>query len=369
MTDSLARTKRQETRHACQSDATDAASVRIDATDLEDGQAGNVTWRQLRRQTHDADEHAACLTNWQQRYDQLSAGRFDGLFEEFCFGRVQIFRESLNQSVHQRGIAWPGSRTFAVPVVIDGTGRFSGKVFDSDSILTLPGACEFDFRTPRRLEYLACTVDAEAFHTCAAHLQSDFGVDLESHVLIVPTNPQKVSALRSLLSAMISTLQIAPALLEHASMRKAMEQGLFESLISASNVDAAKPEAAPSLQTRHHVFTKAREYMEAHIEEPISIVDLCIKLGVSRRTLQYTFEDMTNINPVRYLRALRLNAVRRELMHARGDGSITVADVAARWGFWHLSYFASQYKAMFDELPSVTLSGKAPAIHPNSERK
>ncbi len=344
-------------------------ALQFDATDTEDAQPGNVTWFHLRRQTHDAEEQAACLTNWQQRYDQLSAGRFDGLFEGFCFGPVQIFRESLNQSVHQRGVAWAGSRTFALPVVIDGTGRFSGKVFDSNSILTLSGTCEFDFRTPCRLEYLACTVDAEAFYTYAAHLQRDVDVELGNRLLCAATDPQKANMLRSLLSIMISTLQAAPALLEHASMRKAMKQGLIESLVSALDLDTVRPEVSPSSQTRHHVFTRAREYMEAHIEEPISVVDLCVKLGVSRRTLQYTFEDMTNINPVRYLRALRLNGARRELMHARGDGSMTVADVAVRWGFWHLSYFASQYKAMFGELPSVTLSGKACTAHLSPDRK
>ncbi|GHU15365.1 hypothetical protein AGMMS50225_28560 [Betaproteobacteria bacterium] len=33
----------------------------------------------------------------------------------------------------------------------------------------------------------------------------------------------------------------------------------------------------------------------------------------------------------------------------------TVGDIAARWGFWHLSHFAADYKEMFGELPSDTL--------------
>jgi len=32
-----------------------------------------------------------------------------------------------------------------------------------------------------------------------------------------------------------------------------------------------------------------------------------------------------------------------------------VADIAARWGFWHPSRFASEYKSLFGELPSATL--------------
>jgi len=36
---------------------------------------------------------------------------------------------------------------------------------------------------------------------------------------------------------------------------------------------------------------------------------------------------------------------------ARND---TVGDVAARWGFWHLSRFAADYSRLFGELPSAT---------------
>ncbi|MBL8451298.1 MAG: helix-turn-helix domain-containing protein, partial [Zoogloea sp.] len=60
------------------------------------------------------------------------------------------------------------------------------------------------------------------------------------------------------------------------------------------------------------------------------------------------------LNPVSFLRAMRLNGVRRALRKADGVHE-SVADVAARWGFWHLSHFAADYKAMFGELHSETL--------------
>lgn len=106
---------------------------------------GKLPYSHARRDTQDADDHAACLSNWQQRYDQLSAGSFAGLFEEFCFDKVQLFREGLNQSVHQTGGAWPGSRTFAVPVAIDGTGWFAGEVYGAHSMLTLGGPTSWTF--------------------------------------------------------------------------------------------------------------------------------------------------------------------------------------------------------------------------------
>jgi AraC family ethanolamine operon transcriptional activator len=52
-----------------------------------------------------------------------------------------------------------------------------------------------------------------------------------------------------------------------------------------------------------------------------------------------------------YLRSLRLNAVRRELL---AGTCCRVQEVAARWGFWSLSQFAADYRRQFGERPSDT---------------
>lgn len=81
--------------------------------------------------------------------------------------------------------------------------------------------------------------------------------------------------------------------------------------------------------------------------------DLCRVLKVSRRTLQYSFQEIMQLNPVSYLRAMRLNGVRR-MLKLPGSERQSVQDIAALWGFWHLSHFANAYRCMFGELPSET---------------
>ena len=53
-----------------------------------------------------------------------------------------------------------------------------------------------------------------------------------------------------------------------------------------------------------------------------------------------------------YLPTVRLNAVRRALRE--GDALATIADIAARWGFWHMGHFSQDDKALFGETPSQT---------------
>ena len=107
---------------------------------------------------------------------------------------------------------------------------------------------------------------------------------------------------------------------------------------------------------RHALVARAKDYMRAHVDEPLTVEDLCRALRVSRRTLQYGFQDVLQISPAGYLRALRLNGARRALRGADPDRDC-VHDIAARWGFWHLSRFADDYRRMFGELPSQTLRG------------
>lgn len=310
------------------------------------------------RQTPDADEHAACLTNWQQNYVQLTAGVFRGEFEEFCFDDVQLFREGLNQCVHQSGLAWAGSRTFGVPIAIEGGGWFGGEHYDASSLLTLANGQELNFRTPPRLEILACATNADALNRHAREVEHrDLEVELAGHSL-VPCPPAAARAFTALLSTMFASLRATPEMLNHPQLRKALQQAIFNALLDI--IPPAPGSAAPCAPPARQLLVKrARDYMEAHIDQPITIAELCIALGVSRRTLQYSFQEVLNLNPIKYLRTLRLNGVRRTLRHSSDTEGSLIADVAARWGFWHLSHFAAEYKALFGELPSETLRSQA----------
>lgn len=61
-----------------------------------------------RRQTRDSDEHAEALKEWDQVYDQLTPGTFEGKVVDIWFKGLQIFRETTNRSVSQSGTSWEG---------------------------------------------------------------------------------------------------------------------------------------------------------------------------------------------------------------------------------------------------------------------
>jgi AraC-like DNA-binding protein len=76
---------------------------------------------------------------------------------------------------------------------------------------------------------------------------------------------------------------------------------------------------------------------------------------VSKRGLELAFQAMVRITPCRFLKQNRMNRVRKELRASnRATGNVT--DILSRWGVSELGRFAVEYKRLFGESPSTTLS-------------
>jgi AraC-like DNA-binding protein len=96
-------------------------------------------------------------------------------------------------------------------------------------------------------------------------------------------------------------------------------------------------------------------YVEEHADAELT-PELLARVGcVSVRTLHAAFAERLGVPPMAYVRTVRLAKVRAELLAGDPDG-VRVTDVATRWGFFHQSRFAQQYRERFGELPSQTLA-------------
>ena len=109
-----------------------------------------------------------------------------------------------------------------------------------------------------------------------------------------------------------------------------------------------------SPRLRAQLVQEAREYMFNHLDQPITLKDLCQNLHAGSRTISYGFEDVFGVSPIAYLKILRLQGVRQVLKNA-DPHKTKVIEVANRFGFWSAGHFTRDYKTFFGELPSVTL--------------
>ena len=109
---------------------------------------------------------------------------------------------------------------------------------------------------------------------------------------------------------------------------------------------------------------RATEKLEAEPERPWRLCDLASACGVSPRTLQKHFIRFLGRAPRTFLRQLRFERARRELLGGCEHASVT--DIATRCGFAHLGRFATDYHRRYGESPSATLRRARRASKPHT---
>jgi transcriptional regulator GlxA family with amidase domain len=159
-----------------------------------------------------------------------------------------------------------------------------------------------------------------------------------------------IDYLRLTLEASGNALQAGSRLAEHA------EEYLMSSLLMSAGHNhsrALASDAQRSLLPR--AVRRAQDFMAAHADQPLSLADICSEGGCSARALQLAFRQHADQGPMEFLRELRLDRVRAELLvSAASNGG--VREAAEKYGFLHLGHFAAQYRARFGERPSETLA-------------
>lgn len=144
---------------------------------------------------------------------------------------------------------------------------------------------------------------------------------------------------------------------EPDSARNPIVLGMYEQLIMTglllnqpSNYSGALHGRQTNVAPRD--VQRAIDYMQSHLDLPLTLSDIVAASGIPGRTLLKHFRDHHGVSPMRYLRNARLARVREALRHAVGRESVT--QIALSLGFEHLGRFAVEYRRHFGESPSET---------------
>lgn len=108
------------------------------------------------------------------------------------------------------------------------------------------------------------------------------------------------------------------------------------------------------LLPRNAHVRRAVEYVHEHCHLPITSSDLARVASLSLRALQHAFQRSFDCSPNAYIRRVRLDRVRDELLR-RDPATTGIADVAKEWGFAHAGRFSASYLQQHGEYPRDTL--------------
>lgn len=156
----------------------------------------------------------------------------------------------------------------------------------------------------------------------------------------------------------------APLLQSVGGIKAAQLEDLVYRLVAAILCPAAAQGTEQPLPhaSGDQIFAELLEWIEAHLHTAITPTELSRRSCYSVRNLQYLFQDRFGCSPMQWVKQRRLHAVHRELLH--NQSADTVATIARRYGFIHLSSFAASYKRTFGVPPSSVLRHSRSAAYP-----
>ncbi len=308
----------------------------------------------LSGQFRDFDELSAATRAWDLDFVQLDAGPAPAALTQVSTPDLLIQRFRFGRTYFQRGASSPSMRTFgfAGPGAHD-VRMFGGDLTASDLALFRTGG-DFESVSQPGFACLAISIDAARLDEAFAAIEMSCPSDWQAAECgLLRVDPKILQRMRSRGTQILDALDANPGVLGQSELLEELTFHLpIDLALAIQSADGAP--RLPNSRVRDLALRRALSFIEAHLDEAITNRSLCEEVGIGWTTLVHVFREHFGVTPKVYLRSARLHCTRRDLLDTAPEAPI--ADVANRWGFWHMGQFAADYKRLFGELPSDTKS-------------
>ncbi len=307
--------------------------------------------------TSDVSQHESAQTWLPIEYSQIDAGEFSGHIDQNEFGPVTTFLEYQNKAVHKRAQVPANRCTISLIDHGHNAARFMKHSMEqNDQLFLMPANTDFDLVIPGGVtSWYAVMNENELLDGIRTLSAEGWEHDIDDLKVYNSGSSRQLLEQFSSISLNKDRLALPGSGADGLPGQRLLHQ--LALIIHQASTAGTEADSGQYLRERRlEVVRKTRDYILSCLDQHTSpsVVDICKDIGVSARVLQYSFNEFMQITPVAYLRILRLNKVRQQLL-TPAHAMLTVTDVATRFGFMHLSNFARDYAGLFGERPSATL--------------
>jgi len=293
----------------------------------------------------------------QARYTQSGRGRFEQRMHGVLLDHALVVSDWLNTPVQFAGHVLADSLAFQC---------FRSRAPVRKSHSRLPDEClqehlvmwsaseELGLASQAEAEVLSLFVEETYWHQVAETL----GIPVPKHgsrLVAFRFSDTDLLRLRRRWHWVLEAAAIYPACFQRPAIRRVAEMGLVCAIFELfGRAHQQRIEESAGISRRRQAVARVEAHIRDHYSEPLTLPDLCELSGLKARALQYAFQEKHALTPMAFLKIVRLNRA-RDLLRAADRRPMNVTSAAVAVGFWHLSQFASDYQALFHELPSETL--------------
>lgn len=322
---------------------------------------GAARCRYVESSCDDAWAHGENISGGRYSYEQLATGGFSSHVRDARIGPLQLTYERIDSSFQYCGRASARGTMFVLRMEQSSEHFVDGFLVRPHTICVSPAEMPSVAWCHGGIEAVSVIVGAEDWRNHLEQLHPDCSLGPRSPERPVVYEGDLVHRLRDLVLRGLEFAASADADRAESSQR-ALQGAILDCLVDVMVPGDRQRAIRSRPYSRALTIQRAYELIRSRLDRPFSVHELCTELRVSRRALQRSFQEATGLSPAHFLLQLRLNRARRDLLEA--DPSLTVQDVAMRWGFWHMSRFASFYRRSFGELPSQTRRAEKPMAAP-----
>lgn len=300
----------------------------------------------------DFDSVGEVAQEWNLDLRLLDRGGFHGELVQAVTPVGMLARCRFMAGVEQRGGIPPGCRTFGIPLADCSPFYWRGRLLTANHLLMFPRDAELDSRSFEGFHVYPLSVAEPLLQEQAQRLGIGWLEDGGERVVSVSADQMK--GIRQIAGETLEALSQPAAELDQDPSVVILQ--LASMVLDAMNT-SSQPQPRPMAEKRHEALTKVLDVIDSPENEVWRVSELCEMTQVSRRTMQYAFEEKFRVSPKQYLQARRLIAVKRQLEYASDDDQ--VGDIASKNGYWHMGQFAADFRDYFGKLPSEMLGRKS----------
>jgi len=302
----------------------------------------------------DFDAFTEAARDWDLDFQQLEGGKFNARLQQCGLENGQLGKAKFDRKLNQTGLTPVGLRTYVVPANPDLRLNWRRHQVSGNDLMIFPANGELASISNSCFEVYTISLADEWLEKQADSLESKQALAMLRSSEVVQLTSDAMSLLRNSCADILENLSANPKYLYSLDFSSQLREELPRLMIQALGQYIVRKSPTPLARVRRQALKSAREAINCHGRDVITISRLCEITGASERTLQYAFQEEFGISPKSYIQAHRLNHVRKEL-RSSDPRSKVITDIANNWGFWHMGQFAADYRRMFGELPSATM--------------
>ncbi len=303
--------------------------------------------------TNYLSELAALQANKSRSYTQIKQGGGENHYQEANLGSIQLIREQLSGAVRIHAAPPKRFLPLAAPLPSTNSYRFCGRDREENTLLRATGE-EWDICSDNHLEYVGLVVEYDSLNL---HHQSLHQRELPSSWLTsksAKTSPQVLNQYTAGVQYLFKLISNTENLFKSPKTCQFIANSASQMALKTLSHSLHKNDKPVHYSRRIKGVYRVIDYLQSFASNLPSIPDLCVVADLSERSLEYGFREYLGITPIKYLKIIRLNGVRETLL--TNQTSLLVSEAALQWGFLELGRFASDYRQLFGELPSQTIT-------------